>query len=107
VLLAALGRALDIPTRVVDGLAYTDHYAGKEHVFVPHAWTQAWVDGHWQSFDAALPGFDAGHIALSVGDGDPWRFFAGMDTLGHLRIERVEALPEAADAHAAGTDPDQ
>ena len=92
VLLAALGRALGIPTRVVDGLAYTDHYAGADHVFVPHAWTQAYVDGRWQSFDAALPGFDAGHIALSVGDGDPWRFFAGMNTLGRLRIESVTPL---------------
>ncbi len=95
VLLAALGRAIGIPTRVVDGLAYTDHYAGAEHVFVPHAWAQAFVDGHWQSFDAALHGFDAGHIALSVGDGDPWRFFAGFDTLGRIRVDSVEALPEA------------
>jgi hypothetical protein len=94
VLLAALGRALGIPTRVVDGLAYTDHYAGMDHVFVPHAWAQAWVDGHWRSFDAALPGFDAGHIALSVGDGDPWRFFSGMDTLGRMRIDRIEALQQ-------------
>ena len=92
VLLAALGRALDIPTRVVDGLAYTDHYAGAEHVFVPHAWAQAWIDGHWQSFDAALSGFDAGHIALSVGNGDPWRFYAGFDTLGRMRIDAVAPL---------------
>ena len=89
VLLAALGRALGIPTRVVDGLAYTERYAGLDHVFVPHAWAQAYVDGRWQSFDAALRGFDAGHIALSVGDGDPWRFFAGFDTLGRMRIEAV------------------
>jgi hypothetical protein len=93
VLLAALGRALGIPTRVVDGLAYTDHYAGVEHVFVPHAWVQAFIEGRWQSFDAALHGFDAGHIALSYGDGDPWRFFAGFDTLGRMRVDAVEALP--------------
>lgn len=92
VLLAALGRALGIPTRVVDGLAYVDRYAGMDRVFVPHAWAQAWVDGHWQSFDAALPGFDAGHIALSAGDGDPWRFFSGMDTLGRMRIDAVAPI---------------
>ena len=92
VLLAALGRALGIPTRVADGLAYTDHYAGAEHVFVPHAWAQAWIDGRWQSFDAALAGFDAGHIALSIGDGDPWRFYSGFDTLGRMRIDAVDAL---------------
>lgn len=93
VLLAALGRTLGIPTRVVDGLAYVDAYAGRQHVFVPHAWTQAYVDGHWQSFDAALSGFDAGHIALSYGDGDPWRFFSAFNTLGRIRIDAVEAIP--------------
>jgi hypothetical protein len=94
VLLAALGRALGIPTRVVDGLAYANRYAGVDHVFVPHAWAQAWVDGHWQSFDAALPGFDAGHIALSVGDGDPWHFYEGFDTLGRMRIDAAAPLPQ-------------
>ena len=93
VLLAALGRAMKIPTRVVDGLAYTGSFAGAERVFVPHAWVQAWIDGRWQSFDAALNGFDAGHIALSVGDGDPWRFYAGLSTLGNLTLKKVEALP--------------
>jgi hypothetical protein len=92
VLLAALGRSLGIPTRVVDGLAYTNHYAGVDHVFVPHAWAQAWVGGKWQSFDAALLGFDAGHIALSVGDGDPWRFFAGLETLGRMKVDSVAPL---------------
>ncbi len=96
VLLAALGRALGIPTRVVDGLVYVDYYAGGEHVFVPHAWAQAYVDGRWRSFDAALHGFDAGHIALSVGDGDPWRFYAGFNTLGRLRIESIDGPIAAA-----------
>jgi hypothetical protein len=91
VLLAALGRSLGIATRVVDGLAYAPGFAGKDRVFVPHAWVQAWIDGRWQSFDAALQGFDAGHIALSVGDGDPWRFYAGLDMLG--RLELREATP--------------
>jgi Transglutaminase-like superfamily len=95
VLLAALGRARGIATRVVDGLAYIDSYAGGQHVFVPHAWAQAYVDGHWQSFDAALHGFDAGHIALSVGDGDPWRFFAGFNTLGRMRVDAIDPLQAA------------
>jgi hypothetical protein len=93
VLLAALGRARGIATRVVDGVVYVDSYAGNEHVFVPHAWAQAFVDGHWQSFDAALHGFDAGHVALSYGDGDPWRFFAGFNALGRMRVDAVDALP--------------
>ena len=90
---ANLGRALGIPTRVVDGLVYIDQYAGKNNVFVPHAWAQAWVDGRWRSYDAALQGFDAGHVALSTGSGDPWRFYAGFSTLGRVRVEAVEPLP--------------
>ena len=90
-LVAALGRALGIATRVVDGLAYAPGFAGKEQVFVPHAWAQAFVDGHWRSFDAALPGFDAGHIALAIGDGDPWKFYAGLDLLGRIELRKAEA----------------
>jgi hypothetical protein len=92
VLLAALGRSLGIATRVVDGLAYAPGFAGKDRVFVPHAWVQAWVDGRWQSFDAALPGFDAGHIALAIGDGDPWRFYSGLDMLGRIAMRAATPL---------------
>lgn len=92
VLLAALGRAIGIATRVVDGLAYAPGFAGERNVFVPHAWMQAWIDGRWQSFDAALGGFDAGHIAFSTGDGDPWRFYQGLDLLGRTELKRVDSL---------------
>jgi hypothetical protein len=92
VLLAALGRSLGIATRVVDGLAYASGFANARQVFVPHAWVQAWVNGRWQSFDAALAGFDAGHIAFSTGDGDPWRFYQGLDLLGRTRLQSVAPL---------------
>lgn len=92
-LLAALARADGIPARVVTGFAYIDRYAGQNQVFVPHAWTQAYVDGRWQSFDAALQGFSAGHIALGIGDGDPSRFHAGMSLLGELEVHTVQRLP--------------
>ncbi|MEZ5461616.1 transglutaminase family protein [Dokdonella sp.] len=95
VLLATLGRALGIATRVVDGLAYADHFAGRRNVFVPHAWMQAWVDGRWQSYDAALAGFDAGHIAFSSGDGDPWRFYNGLDLLGRTQLLKIESTGNA------------
>jgi len=71
VLLAALGRAAGIPTRVASGLVYSrDSYHGVGNVFTPHSWVIAYVDGGWRSFDAALESFDATHIALIVGDGD-------------------------------------
>jgi hypothetical protein len=98
VLVAALGRAEGIATRVVDGLAYAPGFAGKDQVFVPHAWAQAWIDGRWRSFDAALRGFDSGHIALAVGDGDPWRFYAGIEQLGTLELRKAQALPADAPA---------
>ena len=97
VLVAALGRALGIATRVVDGLAYAPAFAGEDQVFVPHAWAQAFVDGRWQSFDAALLGFDAGHIALAIGDGDPWRFYAGLDMLGRIDLRKVEPVAATAE----------
>jgi hypothetical protein len=71
VLLAALGRAAGIPTRVANGLVYSrQRYHGVSNAFLPHSWTLAYVDGAWRSFDLALDAFDATHIALTVGDGD-------------------------------------
>lgn len=90
-LLAALGRAVGIPTRVVNGLAYADRYAGRDEVFVPHAWVQAYVGSHWQSYDAALPGFDAGHVAFAVGNGDPAGFYASVNLLGNVRVQSIES----------------
>ena len=71
VLLAALGRAAGIPTRVASGLVYSrQNYHGVSNAFLPHSWTLAYVDGAWRSFDLALDAFDSTHIALTVGDGD-------------------------------------
>jgi hypothetical protein len=54
ILLAALGRARGIPSRVVAGLAYTPWFAGEKDVFGYHLWTQFWLDGQWVDYDAAL-----------------------------------------------------
>lgn len=91
VLLAALARAEGIPARVVSGLVYADRYGGRQHVFIPHAWVQAWVDRRWRSFDPTLGHFDSAHVALAVGDGDPWRYFDGLSVLG--RITLIRATP--------------
>lgn len=88
-LLTAIARARGIPARVVTGFAYVPVFGAKRDVFVPHAWMEAHIDGLWQGFDAALDGFDAGHLALAVGDGDPVRYFAGVALLGRLRLETV------------------
>ncbi|WP_266169456.1 transglutaminase-like domain-containing protein [Dyella subtropica] len=89
VLLAAMARAEGIPARVVTGMVYADRYADASRVFLPHAWVQAWIDGRWQSYDAALHHFDSTHIALDTGDGDPWHFFAATDLFSAMQIEEV------------------
>lgn len=91
-LLAAMGRAVGIPTRVVSGLAYAPDYLGQKDIFVPHAWMQAFIDDRWQSFDAALGRFDSGHIALAITDGDPSSSFVGATLLGNLVIDAIDVV---------------
>ncbi len=91
-LLAAMGRAVGIPTRVVSGLAYAPDYLGQKDIFVPHAWMQAFIGDRWQSFDAALGRFDSGHIALAITDGDPSSSFVGATLLGNVAIDAIDVV---------------
>ena len=54
ILLAALGRALGIPTRVVTGLVYADEFEDQKDVLVYHMWTQFYIDDQWLNLDSAL-----------------------------------------------------
>jgi len=67
-LLAALGRAKGIPTRIVTGLVYADEFAGRRNVLGGHLWTQFWIDGVWVDLDAAYgqTDVDPTHIALGI-----------------------------------------
>lgn len=90
VLLAALGRAAGIPTRVANGLVYSRYkYHGVSNAFLPHSWTLAYVDGKWRSYDAALNGFDATHIVLTVSDGDAKSLLATSQLGSLLRWESL------------------
>ena len=94
VLAAALCRAAGIPARVVTGLAYVQEFAGARNCFGGHAWTTAYVNGQWIGLDAAFRGtgrggFDAGHIALATGDGEPGDFFGIATRLGQFTIEKI------------------
>ena len=76
VLCAALGRAAGLPTRCVVGFGYippgdqeptistaTDSNTG---FFGFHMWAEAWIGpDEWVPMDAALDGFDVGHIAIT------------------------------------------
>ena len=86
VLLAAAARARGIPTRVVAGMAYANEFMGGQHVFVPHMWVQSWDGSRWVSYDAALGEFDAGRIALVLGDGTPSSMGALNGMLRKMRI---------------------
>ncbi|MDB6013381.1 MAG: transglutaminase protein [Gammaproteobacteria bacterium] len=89
VLLAALARARDIPSRVAYGLVYADRFSGKKDVFSPHAWVQVWTGTRWQSYDAGIGEFDATHLALGLGDGDPRDVQAAFVVPADLRIEKL------------------
>ena len=89
---------------MVSGIAYSSRFTGQTHVFSPHMWVQAWDGRRWTSYDAGLGAFDAGHIAMHVGDGDP----AGMPRLldGIRRLRIVDAYaPVEADATGRGAEP--
>ena len=88
-----LARASGIPARVVNGLAFAPSFAGYERAFIPHAWVQAYVDGEWHGYDAALLGFDAGHIALSYGSGESSGFYASVTLFGNLKVLDAQPLP--------------
>ncbi len=74
------------------GLIYTDEFAGYKNVFVGHAWTECYIDGKWTGLDATqgAGGFDATHITLATGNGDPADFFSALTTLGYFKIEKIE-----------------
>ncbi len=68
-LLAALLRAVNIPSRVVVGLVGAGEDEGHTR-FVPHAWVEAYIGG-WLSLDAAVyaPQVDVTHLAMAKTNG--------------------------------------
>lgn len=96
VLLAALGRAVGIPTRIVTGIVYTEEFAGKKNVFVGHLWTQFWIAGEWIDVDAAFgqTDVDPTHITLgtsAAGDtGMADLVASGWMSLGKIALSVVD-----------------
>ncbi len=77
---------------MVAGLAYGSRFIGKPHAFGPHMWVQAWNGQRWVSYDAGLGAFDAGHIALSIGDGTPEDYKDTMAAIAELRLDAAEGV---------------
>ena len=97
VLAAALCRAAGIPAQVVVGVAYVKEWGTIESSFGGHAWVQAYIGDKWVGLDSSFKkagrgGFDAGHIALAVGSGNPEDFFRLVNTFGQFKIDRVEVV---------------
>jgi hypothetical protein len=76
VLCAAIGRAAGLPTRCVVGFGYippgvdaptvSSEVASDTGIFGFHMWAEAWIGpDKWVAMDAALGGFDVGHIAIT------------------------------------------
>ena len=65
VLLAALCRARQLPTRVVVGLVYVPRPAAPELAY--HMWNEVWIQNGWFPLDATLGqgGIGAGHLKLT------------------------------------------
>ncbi len=94
VLTAAMCRAVGIPAQVVTGLAYVSQWHTLQNGFGGHAWTQAYIGDKWVGLDAAfksagLGGYEPGHIALAVGNGNPENFLNLAKTIGLLKIDKV------------------
>ena len=97
-LLAALARTAGVPARVVFGFGYSrEKFHGKKNMFAPHAWVQAWVDGGWRSYDAALLTFDAGHLALKLSDGNQRDFMALFDDFEQIKITALQQVVKKRD----------
>jgi hypothetical protein len=97
VLCAAMCRATGIPAKVTVGVAYVNDFESKTG-FGGHAWTEAYIGDKWVGLDSAfkagaLGKFDAGHIALASGNGEPANFFNLATTLGKFRIEKITVEP--------------
>jgi hypothetical protein len=93
VLTAAMCRAVGIPAQVVAGVAYVDDFLGNQG-FGGHAWTQAYIGGKWIGLDASFKSagrgsYDAGHIALAAGNGEPGDLFNMAPTLGQFKIDKL------------------
>ena len=94
VLTAAMCQAAGIPARVVMGVAYIGEFAGLTDQFGGHAWTEVFIEGQWVGLDASfkssgLGGYDAGHIMLASGSGEPETFFSLVGSMGLFTIEKA------------------
>jgi hypothetical protein len=89
-LFAAFARALGIPTRIVNGIAYSEPHGG----FLYHSWNEAWIAGRgWQPVDATFgqAHADATHVKLIEGE-TAAELAPLVSLVGRVRVASVSAL---------------
>jgi hypothetical protein len=86
-LYAAFARSLGIPTRVVNGLVYSDIYGGG---FFYHTWAESWLDNRWVPVDPTFGQVvaDATHIKLLEGE-SPDQLTPLVGLMGRLKATVV------------------
>ena len=88
-LFAALARAAGIPTRVVNGIVYSQAHEG----FLYHTWAETLLRDRWVAVDPTFAQFpaDATHIKLTEGD-RPEDLTPLLGVIGRiqLRVVRLE-----------------
>ena len=91
-LFAALARALGIPTRVVNGLVYSEAHQG----FLFHTWTTVHLAGRWVPVDPTFAQFpaDATHVELLFGE-EPAALLPLAGIVGHVRARVLATDPPA------------
>jgi transglutaminase-like putative cysteine protease len=111
VLCAALGRAVGLPTRCVVGFGYippgvnvptiTNETDASTGIFGFHMWAEAWIgDDKWVPMDAALDGFDVGHIAITKSALEEVNPIVDLNVpvlqlMERLKIEIVKTVPKS------------
>lgn len=86
-LYAALARSLGIPTRVVNGLVYSETDQG----FLYHSWAESYLGAGWYAVDPifAQPVADATHLKLVEGESIS-DLLPLLDWIGKVRIDILE-----------------
>jgi hypothetical protein len=86
-LYTALARAAGVPTRVVNGLVYSEELRG----FLYHSWTESLVGSHWQVVDPTFGQTvaDATHIKLIEGE-NLADLMPLLDWVGKVKIRVLE-----------------
>jgi hypothetical protein len=114
VLCAAIGRAAGLPTRCVLGLGYippgveepaiSNQVDQDTGIFGFHMWAEAWIGpGQWVPMDAALNGFDVGHITITktaLEEVNPLIDLNApiLQLMQNLKVEVLKTVPKPAPA---------